>query len=131
VWTAVLTALAEGTGRLIRVRPWRRSLRGDAQIAWLGRFLLDPYEAWSRYLDDTNVRMIELGRAWHRDARGALSPRRGFTVFQAFSAAEVGALLQGTFGRDPQALRPAQARRVTQTGRGRRSPRTSADRPPP
>lgn len=130
VWTSVLTALAEGTGRLIRIRPWRRSLRGDAQVAWLARFVIDGYELWYRYLDETQVRMIELGRAWRRDAQGTLRPRHGFTVFQAFTANEVGVLLQGNFGGDAQALRPARARRVTQTARGRRSPRTSSDRPP-
>lgn len=130
VWVSVFTALAEGQGRLVRIRPWRRQVGGAAQIAWLARFVIDGYEEWSRYLSRGGIRLIELGRAWGPDRKGILRPRHGFTVYQAYRTQEIGQMLQSMMAGPQDELLPVPPRRVTRTARGRRTPRTSADNPP-
>lgn len=122
VWTSVLTALAERTGRLIRIRPWRRKVSADAQIAWLSRFIVDGYEEWSKHLENPRIRMIELGRAWALDKNSVPRPRHGFTVYQAYNSAEVGELLQAMMGGPTGSLMPVPPRRIIQTVEGRRHP---------
>lgn len=133
VWIDVLSTLAEGRGRLVRIRPWRHRTRGNEQVAWLSRFLIDGCAEWTRWLNRRSVRMIELGRAWHPDAQGRLRASHGFTVYQAYDRAEVARLLQSSLPGDAAqfpATAPSRPSRTITTRRGRRSPRTNADQGP-
>lgn len=109
VWPDVYTAIAEGTGRVIRVTPRRRAgLQGPPLVAWLTRYLVDAFDGWSPYLEDDQIALIDLGRA--RDG----GPR-GFRRFSAFTRAEVGQLLQQQLGGDAA----PRLRRGTRPRRGR------------
>ncbi len=109
VWPDVYTAIAEGTGRVIRITPQRRiGLEGPRLVAWLTRYLVDAFDDWSPNLDDDRIALIDLGRA--RDG----GPR-GIRKYSAFTRAEVGELLQQQLsGGDTPRLR-----RGTQPRRGR------------
>lgn len=106
VWPEVYTLIAEGTGRVLRITPRRRKgVSGPSLVAWLGRHLVDAYDAWSPHLDDAQIALIDLGRA--RDG-GA----RGLTKYSAFTRAEVGELLQQQLeGGSPRLQRGTQPRR--------------------
>lgn len=132
VWISVLSALAENQGRILRIRPWRKQVSGADQVAWLSRFVVDGYDEWSRWLSRRSVRMIDVGRAWKEREGGGRKAVHGFTVHAAHTAVEVGRLLQGELTGDGRELFPSKRpSRSLVTRRGRREPRTSADRPPP
>ena len=58
------TLLAEGTGRVLRITPRRRTgIGGTHLVAWLTRHLVDAYDDWSRHLADERIALIDLGRA--------------------------------------------------------------------
>lgn len=96
VWSDVYTALADGQGRVVRLRPARTG-RGRSVVANLARYLVDAYDGWSPWLDDPFIRLIDLGRG--KRGGGARSAHaRGPTSYSAYTTAEVAGLMQQQLG---------------------------------
>ena len=94
VWPAVYTALAEGRGRLLRIRPRRTPPAGNRAelIAKLTRYLVEDYAGWSRWLPERSIRLIDLGSGStsRRGSRVGSGPR----AHSALTRSEVAGLMQ-------------------------------------
>jgi hypothetical protein len=103
VWSDVYTALADESGRLVRIRPVRSSLRasGPLLIANLARYLVDPYQTWPQWLDESAIRLIDLGRGATVRGRGRGPRSRGPSSYSAYDRREMAGLMQQQLGYGP------------------------------
>lgn len=97
VWSDVYTALADGVGRLLRIRPVKTGATRSV-VASLARYVVDAYDNWSLWLDDPSIRLIDLGRGKRAPGSARLSRARGSMSYAAYTTAEVAGLMQQQLG---------------------------------
>ena len=101
-WAKVYTALAEGSGHVLRIRPTRRQgIRGPILIAHLMTYLVSAYDEWEQWLTSGDIRLIDLGRGATTSVSREATPKRGPRAHTAYTAQEVASLMQQQLGYGP------------------------------
>ena len=102
-WAKVYTALAEGSGRVLRIRPTRRQgIGGPILIAHLMTYLVSAYDKWGQWLASGEIRLIDLGRGATTSVSREEKPKRGPRAYTAYTAQEVAGLMQQQLGYGPE-----------------------------
>lgn len=97
VWADVYTALTEGTGRVVRIRPMKHG-SARAVVPNLMRYIVGAYETWAPLLMQRRIRLIDLGRGASIASRTSGPRSRGAASYSAYTDREVAGLMQQQLG---------------------------------